>query len=300
MSRTTGGVRTDTASRLAALAEQRPEWHSWTGLLETAWRAVEDSAWTSSLSPADVVRRSNHPDDLPLLHGRTLHLDEEQVRRLVHRLASEAAAGDLEDARSLRRYRPSSAEAMMLVAASVRQQADVITELAIAGEMNAAALASLAHLAALPLLHSAGQLLQHQVPTTWRQGFCPICAAWPVLAERRGLDRSRRLRCGRCAADWEVPWLYCIYCGEQDHKRLGSLQPADEGDTVKVETCASCRGYLKSLATLQGYGALELLVRDLETLEFDLAALQRDYRRPAESGFALQVDFLSNASRRAL
>jgi FdhE protein len=80
-----------------------------------------------------------------------------------------------------------------------------------------------------------------------------------------------------------------VYCHEREHERLGSLVPQDTGETLKVETCASCRGYLKSLATLQAIPPFELLLRDLETIELDLVAVERGYGRPAESGFRLQV-----------
>jgi FdhE protein len=123
-----------------------------------------------------------------------------------------------------------------------------------------------------------------------------VCSAWPVLAERRGLDRSRRLRCGRCAADWEVPWLFCIYCGERNHAKLASLEPDEPGEALKVETCATCQGYLKSIATLQGFPALELLLQDLSTVELDLVALQRNYQRPQRSALVLELRLAGHAS----
>ena len=150
-------------------------------------------------------------------------------------------------------------------------------------------LTSVAHLAALPLLQSCGRLLADQVPRHWPHGYCPICASWPILAERRGLDRSRRLRCGRCGVEWEVEWLFCVYCSEREHEQLGSLVPDDTGETLKVETCASCRGYLKSIATLQAIPPFELFLRDLETVELDLIALERGYGRPGESPSRLKV-----------
>jgi hypothetical protein len=59
---------------------------------------------------------------------------------------------------------------------------------------------------------------------------------------------------------------------------------------LKLETCASCRGYLKSVATLQAIPAFDLLLEDVETVELDLVALERGYHRPDESGFRLEVD----------
>jgi FdhE protein len=97
------------------------------------------------------------------------------------------------------------------------------------------------------------------------------------------------MRCGRCGGEWELQWLSCVYCGEREHERLGSLIPEGRGETLKVETCNSCRGYLKSVATLQGIPPFELLLQDLETVELDLIALERGFGRPEECGFSLEV-----------
>ena len=300
MQRTAPGLRTDTGARLAELERQRPEWQTWISLLAMAERALNDMGWHTPLSETELARSfSGSPEkEAPLLNRRTLQVDAARIRRLVRDLALNASA--IEGATSLRRYRPSEAEALGLISAAVRQDGDEINRLAAERDVDAGALASVAHLAAFPLLHSCGRLLESRVPASWPHGYCPVCAAWAILAERRGLDRSRRLRCGRCAAQWEVQWLYCIYCGERDHDRLGSLESDDRGEMLKVETCASCRGYLKSIASLQGFPAFELLLQDLETVEFDLVALDRGYNRPLQSGFALDIQIVDHASRRDL
>jgi len=298
MQRTAPGLRTDTAARLTQLERRRPEWQTWISLLGVAARALNEVGWRTPLDQTELARRfSDWPEDVPLLNGRILQVDAARLRWLVRDLASTASAGDVDGGSSLRRYRPSTTEALELISAAVRQDGDEIKELAAERDVDAGALASVAHLAAFPLLQSCGRLLESRVPTHWHHGYCPVCAAWAILAERRGLDRSRRLRCGRCAAEWEVQWLYCIYCGEPEHDRLGSLEPDDRGEILKVETCATCRGYLKSIASLQGFAALELLLQDLETVELDLVALDRGYRRPLKSGFALDIQIVDYASR---
>jgi FdhE protein len=205
-------------------------------------------------------------------------------------------ASALEGGTSLGQYRPAADDAVRLIGAAVRQDRDELAVVAAEQELDAGALASITHLAALPLLRNAGRALQDRVPRHWPHGYCPICAAWPTLAERRGLDRSRWLRCGRCAGEWEMEWLMCGYCGERDHNRLGSLVSEDDGDRLKVETCTSCKGYLKSIATLQAIPAFDLLLQDLETVELDLVALERGYIRPEESGFRLESRVTSRES----
>lgn len=291
MPRTAAGLRTDPTTRLAELQQRHPEWQAWLQLVGEAERAVGAAAW----SKTPDISHSNTSSGTPLLHGAMLRIDAVTAQELLQRLAQ--IASDFEGAASLRRYRPSAEDAAWLLAAAVRQDGDGIAELARTRGLDGGALTSVAHLAALPLLRSAGLSLYDRISEHWPHGHCPVCAAWPIFAERRGLDRSRRLRCGRCAAQWEVQWLYCIYCNERNHEQLASLEPEERGETLKVETCASCNGYLKSIATLQGFPDFELLLQDLETVELDLVALERGYQRPLESGFALDVEVDSDASR---
>jgi FdhE protein len=301
MSRTAGGIRSDTTTRLRELQQLRPEWQTWLRLLSLAEQVSREDIWRTAVDPTDpqTTQPSAEPAATPLLHRRRLHVNGSRVQRLVRELASAASGGGMSGSGTLNRYRPSVPEALELLSAAVSEDGDRIEALADGASIDAGALATVAHLAAYPVLQSCGHLLDAQVPTYWPHGYCPVCAAWPILAERRGLDRSRRLRCGRCAAQWEVQWLYCIYCGERNHEQLGSLQTDEQGDLLKVETCTTCQGYLKSIATLQGFSGFDLLLKDLETVEFDLVALDRGYSRPRESGLSLEVQ-IHDASRRAV
>jgi FdhE protein len=294
MSRPAAGIRTSPAARLV---EARPEWQAWIRLLELAWGAVEETDWEplteTSLGSVPVGSSPR----APLLQGQTLSVNADRTGKLFEALRASAAAADLPGGRSLQSYRPSRSDALELISAAVQQDLGAIAQVAADHGIDAGSLVSLADLSALPLLQSCGRLLQSKIPADWSAGYCPICAAWPLLAERRGLDRSRRLRCGRCAADWEVPWLYCIYCDEKEHTHLGTLVVSESGDTLKVETCDSCGGYLKSLATLQRFPPLDLVLRDLETVELDLVALDRGYIRPEGKPFDLKLRVIYHASR---
>jgi FdhE protein len=294
MQGTTASVRSDAAARVAALKDQRPEWALWLSLLQEVEEVANRESQVNHRRSPDAKRRGVSPPTAPLLTGCSLEFRVEEVQRLLRRLATKASA--LESAVSLRNYSPSREETCELIEAAVRQDHDAIGRVASARGLDGGALASVVHLAALPLLRSLGRELRDTIPEYWSHGYCPVCAAWPILAERRGLDRSRRLRCGRCGSEWEMEWLLCAYCAERDHQKLGSLVLEDAGDALKVETCASCGGYLKSFATLQAIPAFELLLRDLETIELDLAALQRGYRRPEGRGYRVESRVTSGKS----
>ena len=153
--------------------------------------------------------------------------------------------------------------------------------------IDPAALGAVAFLTAMPLLHACGQFLSGQLPAAWPYGYCPVCGVWPTLAELCGLERAHRLRCGRCGTGWRTTWLRCPYCGEYDHQRLGFLVPEGSVETRKVATCLSCKGYLKTLTTLQASPGYAIPLDDLATIDLDIAAMERGYARPQQLGYRL-------------
>jgi FdhE protein len=117
----------------------------------------------------------------------------------------------------------------------------------------------------------------------WEHGYCPVCGGPPLLGEFRGLDQSRFLRCGLCAASWEVPRQWCPACGNRDHEALGFLAKEGEEGRYRVATCDACRSGVKMLSTLSALPPLMLLVADAATLHLDLAAADRGYLCPPGS-----------------
>jgi FdhE protein len=141
---------------------------------------------------------------------------------------------------------------------------------------------TLLRLALLPFLEQvAGQLAPLLANHSWGQGNCPICGAWPVLAEQRGLEQFRHLRCGLCASSWEVDRLLCPFCANRDHLLLGYLQVEGEEQKQRVATCDACQGYLKLRATLTPLTTPQILVEELAMMHLDLIALEKGYLPPA-------------------
>jgi len=286
---TTPGLSAGADSRLAELERQRPEYRTWLRLLAEIRRALHDATWNGLVTPpGDVGAGTVRARGEPLLHRRELSVDPEALRRLVVRLLEIAAAPGAGGA-APRVHAPSADTSMHLLLAALQHDFDGLATLAALAGIDPGTARTVAVLAAVPLLHSAGRLLQEQVPSSWEHGYCPICGSWPLLAELRSLDRSRRMRCAGCAGDWPFRVLCCPYCGEKDHERLGTLVLDEKLATFSVDTCSSCHGYLKSITTLQPIAPFDLLLRDVETLELDLAAFERGYARPDGAGFRLDL-----------
>ncbi|GAC1489156.1 MAG: hypothetical protein NVS1B5_13380 [Gemmatimonadaceae bacterium] len=113
----------------------------------------------------------------------------------------------------------------------------------------------------------------------WERGRCPACGAPPALAELRGGEGERFLRCGRCSASWVFTRVGCPHCETRNHKQLRYLHGEGEESYRRVQTCDSCGGYVKEIAALDPLHATAILEIDLASAALDLAAVERGYHR---------------------
>lgn len=151
-------------------------------------------------------------------------------------------------------------------------------------------------LAVSPFAHALQQSLVRQGPplegpddalfvalNAWPHGYCPICGSWPALAEcwaePPGSDAHRALRCSFCAFSWSLPALGCTYCGESGDAFATSTPDPSHADR-RLETCGSCRSYLKTVDVDRPAPFPLLAIGDLETMDIDMTAMQSGYHRP--------------------
>ena len=273
----------DMRERLETLAQHYPEWQPSLQLWQAILYALDDPVWEAAVPPLCPDR----PAAAPLLTGMVCHVDARRVGRWVRSLAKLARQNTAPGQAALLRMDVHQEDVLALLEAALGQDHTRLSTLAEARGAPPHALAAMAHLAVMPLLQACGGRLASQVPHVWPYGYCPLCGAWPTLAEVRGLEHTRTLRCARCGAAWPTPWLHCPYCGEMDHQRLGVLLPEQHGMTGQIDTCATCKGYLKTHTTLQALPAYAVALQDLATIALDVAALDRGYTRPERPGYAL-------------
>lgn len=281
---TTGSARgaEERHRRIEAERRLRPESDVLLRLLGRALAAADEPVWTSvapRLSPARAA-------GAPLLHDAIVAVDRKAARRWVRALLKTAASAAESRAASLSRVRGRAFNPLALLAAAAAHDDDALTHFATRFDADAAALAAAAGIAALPLLRGCADALAASLPLGWTRGWCPVCGGWPAVAELRGLERTRVLRCGRCATGWELPVLVCPFCEERDHARHLSFAPEGEENRRRVDACRSCRGYVKALTTLAPLAAWAVPLEDLATIELDLVAEDRGFARPDRPGFA--------------
>jgi FdhE protein len=264
--------------RIEAIWAAQPEAAPLLALLATAVEAIGDPIWDDMAGAA--VLAPELAAGRPVLAGAVVPVERAAVVGLVRDLMRRAAESEPDLAMLGAAAETRDLDGRALLAAILNGDDAAIERLAAALDVAPEALATVGGVAAMPPLQALRRRFGALTPPDWDAGTCPVCGAWTALAERRGLERERRLRCGRCGADWPAPPLRCAFCGETAHDALGVLAPEGASEASQVETCDRCHGALKSLATLRAWAPDEVALADLASVELDLAALERGYSRP--------------------
>jgi FdhE protein len=267
-------------AELACLSDQRPTLAKLAMQLHACLRAAFAEP-VSARAPAleGEAAREKLFAGIPLLRGETLDLDRQGLEEGWRRIVA-----------AVKPYRPEAASAL---AAADTLNIMELAYLVLAGDvqgvhdrtealgLDVPLTSSVLWLTLLPVLESIRTALEPLLQAApWQQGYCPACGSFPKLGEFRGLEQIRWLRCGLCAAQWELSRLRCLYCGNRDHHHLGYLYVEGEQGKCRAATCDQCGHYLKMVSTLTPLSAPGLLVTDLATLHLDLLAADRGFSPP--------------------
>ena len=183
-----------------------------------------------------------------------------------------------------------------LLEAALNADAEPIRRAALERGLDPDAFARLLELALQPMLwEAAARCAALTDIDKWDRGFCPVCGAWPAFAELIGAEKRRVLRCGRCGTWWSWLVLLCPYCGNDDHRTLGTMTPVEDsarstpGDGVlstprsaqqRVDVCERCHGYVKAIATFNAVPTPRIAAEDAATVHLDIGAREAGYTRP--------------------
>jgi FdhE protein len=278
------------------LAREHPEWRAWLAVMRAALEHARDPDWRDIA----ITRDPASPAGAPWLAGARVEVNGRAARRWLEHLVE--LAGESSGPAAGRRPRDAAIDPTAFLGAALELDLLALEAAGDATGLDAGRARALAHPASLPLLATCAERAgtDPNRPRGWDHGYCPVCGAWPALAEVRGLEASRQLRCARCGADWTTAWLSCVYCGNDDHRELAGLVSEVAGAMRRVDTCARCRGYLKSVITLTARTHAEVILEDMATVSYDLSALGEGAHRPAGLGASLGVEVRLTHRRRVL
>jgi FdhE protein len=278
------------ADGVQVLERRHPEWKPWLTVVQTLLSETANPAWDAVVP----LRTETQHGKVPLLADATLRFEKGLVRRLVDQLLRAACRSGTPKLATLEPLLHAEFDALTLFRAALCQEGDPPAGLCADPE----ALRAIAALVPVPFLQACNRRWASLKPASWMEGYCPVCGAWPTLAEVRGIERSRYFRCARCGGAWQAHCLFCPYCGMTDHTELACLVPEKAGAAGVIDACRRCLGYVKTLATLQGSAPAKVLLDDLATVDLDVAAFERGYSRPAGAGYPLNLTVEEKGTRR--
>jgi FdhE protein len=290
----------DLAVRLEALAAERPDLAPAAALqrvllgrmIATTGRlAVEPAATAKLVSPRTTTSRLKRGS--PVLRGDAVQLPVgllgPELAPLCDALA-EGGAGD--PARHISEaLRNGGIDHGSLLAASFRRDQVSIRTFAQQASLAPDLLWLVGELAAGPFAFSAQSRIfaedeARAARDVWNRGYCPACGSWPAFAELAG--GARWLRCSFCAAAWQPSACCCVYCAEEG-PAFSLAAPDDDRPVWRLELCAACGGYLKSIEAAAPSRYPLLAVDDMETTPLDVVAMDRGYGRPPLRAFGASL-----------
>jgi FdhE protein len=281
---------TPRATALEKLHRAHPEWKPWLSVIETVVEECRDEEWDA------FVPEMRAGNEAPRLAGVTISVQTGALERWMRRLAHVAARCGAPRLAGLKAPASGSQRTLALFQAALLRDEQALGGFAEEWGAEPDAFRAFADLLPVPFLQACGR---HAGPfEIWSRGFCPVCAGWPAFTEVRGIERNRFLRCGRCGVEWPVSCLQCPYCNTTEHDRLTTLVPGDGNRNRMIEACQACRGYVKSFTVLQASVPSMVMVGDLESVDLDIAGIEQGFKRPAGSGFPLELKLEPGGKRR--
>jgi len=117
---------------------------------------------------------------------------------------------------------------------------------------------------------------------TSAENRCPHCFGKPQLSFLRIVESgsesgSRHLLCATCLSSWEFRRVVCASCSEERPFKLEYFK-SDEYDHVRIETCESCKQYIKGI-DLTRLGLAVPLIDDIASAALDLWATEHGYAK---------------------
>lgn len=242
------------------------------------------------------------PPDLPLpdadlhLQGRSLiepaqfPYDAAQARDLFARTLDilDRAGGPVAEAAALVRQDLDAGRLDLdaVFAAFLRQDQEFFAPFAERSPQAPLTLPFLAQTALAPSLETVARklLAEGHGERAWEHGHCPVCGRPPLIAELAGQEGARMLTCSFCHARYRAPRLMCAFCGERDQAKLPFFT-VEEEPGYRVDVCATCKRYIKTIDFRNLDREAVPLLDDLESLALDMVAAREGYGRPTLSGW---------------
>jgi FdhE protein len=129
--------------------------------------------------------------------------------------------------------------------------------------------------------------LQSETLVLVADGACPACGSAPVttgIVGWPGAHGTRFCTCWLCATRWHAVRVKCVLCSST--KGIAYQQIEGIADSIRAETCDTCKGYVKILSEIQD-PALDPVADDVASLGLDRLVKQAGWQRGSVNLFML-------------
>lgn len=105
---------------------------------------------------------------------------------------------------------------------------------------------------------------------------CPFCGSEGHISRLRNEDGRRFMFCERCFSEWEVRYLFCIHCANDEPGTI-RIMNLENDPAHKLYVCDKCKSYLKTYDERQTLQPADMFITSLETIYLDMLAREQGY-----------------------
>ena len=166
--------------------------------------------------------------------------------------------------------------------ASVKRDDARLSEIAKISQQDMELLLWVGRELAKPFFQRYSRTIPAESLQNWNQGACPCCGGPPKMARLEKETGRRYLWCELCAIEWAFSRIQCPFCGNDDAKQLGNLEPKGQ-EVYRIAVCEPCKGYLRTIdeRKLPEGIAADLGKEEIATLHLCFIAEREGYHQSA-------------------
>ena len=105
---------------------------------------------------------------------------------------------------------------------------------------------------------------------------CPFCGSEGHISRLRNEDGRRFMFCERCFTEWEVRYLFCVYCTNDEPGTI-RIMNLENDQAHKLYLCEKCKSYLKTYDERQTLQPTDLYITSIQTVYLDMLAEEEGY-----------------------
>ena len=124
-------------------------------------------------------------------------------------------------------------------------------------------------------------------PSSWMQGFCPVCGSFPSIAylDKRVFDEKnaflaggggkKHLHCALCGTEWHFRRGACPSCGKEGSGVMEFLRESEGSRGERIDWCTKCRSYCPTVDLRERDGTPDMDAMALGMMHMDIVASQK-------------------------